>query len=217
LTALPRIRRLAWGAVLALLLVLAALHPRLALPGRAAAGNPYATTPLGGLPAPDFTLSDQYGRQLRLSDFRGRVVAMAFIDSRCTETCPLTAQSMLDYQRALGRRAADVQLLAVNTNPLATSTADVRQWTDAHGMTGHWLFLTGDAATLQPIWSAYHIGVEVDRDTGKITHTDAVYIIDRQGREQQLLVPDETAGGIRGDARSLLAATLPLLGGRSAL
>src|SRR3989338_6444765 len=37
--------------------------------------------------APDFTLTNQDGREVRLSDFQGKVVVLNFIYSRCPNIC----------------------------------------------------------------------------------------------------------------------------------
>jgi cytochrome oxidase Cu insertion factor (SCO1/SenC/PrrC family) len=58
-------------------------------------------TPLS-LPAPDFTLTDEFGRRVSLHSFRGRVVILGFSDSQCTTVCPLTTTAMVDAKRMLG-------------------------------------------------------------------------------------------------------------------
>src|SRR6476620_10401136 len=59
--------------------------------------NPYLDpgTHLSG-PAPDFRLTDQFGKRVSLSAFRGKVVLLAFNDSECTTICPLTTTAMVD-------------------------------------------------------------------------------------------------------------------------
>ncbi|MGC8474697.1 MAG: SCO family protein, partial [Candidatus Dormibacteria bacterium] len=59
-------------------------------------------TALSG-PAANFTLTDQYDRPVSLSDFRGKVVLLAFNDAQCTTVCPLTTTVMADAKRMLGR------------------------------------------------------------------------------------------------------------------
>ena len=152
----------------------------------AAAANP-ALDPgssAGGALAPDFTLTDQYGRAVSLHSFRGKVVILAFTDSECTTVCPLTTQSMLAAKDLLGRAGDQVQLLGVDANPQATSVSDVLSYSQAHGMVNHWDFLTGSPAELKAVWTAYHIAVQIMQ--GQIDHTPAVYIIDARGREQEI-------------------------------
>src|SRR5215470_14155814 len=57
---------------------------------------------LGNKPAPDFTLVNQFGQPMSLSQFRGRVVVLGFEDSECTTICPLTTQSMVLAKELLG-------------------------------------------------------------------------------------------------------------------
>lgn len=152
----------------------------------AAASSPATGFPMGGLVAPGFVLTDQFGKKVSLSQFRGKEVVWALIDSKCTTICPLTAQILTRAVDQLGARAKGVQLVAVNANPLATSVATVRQWSVAHGMLHRWLFVTGSPAQLQHLYSAYRLA---DQVVGKgknatIVHDSAVLIIDRSGREQ---------------------------------
>jgi cytochrome oxidase Cu insertion factor (SCO1/SenC/PrrC family) len=133
--------------------------------------------------APPFRLTDQFGRPVTLAQFRGRVVVLAFIDDQCTTICPLTMESMVGAERLLGVRAArHMVLLAVNANPVATSVADVRQYSAAHGLMNRWLFLTAPPATLARVWKQYGIYVAVIH--GAIDHTPALYVIAPDGRER---------------------------------
>ncbi|MCL6454276.1 MAG: SCO family protein [Alicyclobacillus sp.] len=152
-------------------------------------------TDLGGVPAPNVTLTDQYGQTVSLRQFRGKVVVLAFVDSECTNICPLTTQSMMDAVRMLGPRAAkDIQLIGVNANPEKTSVADVKQYSMDHGMMNAWHFLTGSAAQLKQIWHAYNIYDQIVN--GQIDHTPALYIIDPEGREQVLFMTPAQYGAL---------------------
>jgi cytochrome oxidase Cu insertion factor (SCO1/SenC/PrrC family) len=159
------------GAVLGLALVACA---RGASRGAQATGQQ-------GRPAPDFTLTDQFGHLRQLSDFRGRPVLLTFIDSRCTTLCPLTAELLRKAVQFLGPHQP-VQLLAVNANPEYTSVAAVRRWSARHGMLHRWLFLTGPAVDLRLVWSRYGIAARVVR--GDVQHTALVFLIDPAGRER---------------------------------
>jgi len=140
--------------------------------------------PMPGGPAPDFNLVDQFGHPVTLSSLRGREVVMAFIDSRCTSLCPLTAEIMYDARARLGSSAAgQVALVAINANPTATSIPVVQAWSIKHGMLHQWLFLTGTAQQLQSVYHLYGIYVQVD-SSGKDVHDPATLIIDAHGRER---------------------------------
>jgi cytochrome oxidase Cu insertion factor (SCO1/SenC/PrrC family) len=141
-------------------------------------------TSLNGQPAPEIRLTNQFGQPMSLSQFRGKVVILAFADSECTTVCPLTTQSMVLAKELLGKAGDDVRLLGVDANPRATSVADVMAYSRAHGMVNQWDFLAGSDAQLKAVWSAYHIAVQIEQ--GQIDHTPAPYVIDQRGREQKL-------------------------------
>jgi len=142
--------------------------------------------PMKGDLAPDFNLVDQFGHPVALSSLRGHEVVLAFIDSRCTSICPLTANIMYDAKAQLGASAASrVTLVAVNANPTATSIAAVQAWSINHGMLHQWLFLTGSAQQLQSVYHSYGVYVQVD-SSGNDVHDPSMYIIDAQGHERLL-------------------------------
>jgi cytochrome oxidase Cu insertion factor (SCO1/SenC/PrrC family)/thiol-disulfide isomerase/thioredoxin len=154
--------------------------------GRAAlATNPELDpgTPLSK-PAPDFTLTDEFGHRVSLHSFRGKVVILAFNDSECTTVCPLTTQAMVDAKRFLGAAGGNVQLLGIDANPNATAVSDVRSYSRTHGMLYQWRFLTGSLAELKRVWHAYGIDVQIEHD--QIDHTPALYVIDPAGRLRRL-------------------------------
>ncbi len=201
------------AAVLLAVVVVPRLHPTDAAPPQLdALGDPIDPgTVLAGTPAPGFTLTDQFGQQHTLASFRGNPVVLAFIDSRCTTTCPLTARMLVDAKEQLGTAGQNVQLLAVNANPTATSTADVLAWSRAHGMTHQWLFFTGPASELNHLYRVYHISVSIEPG-GAITHTDAVYVLDAQGRERYLFTTDPNFSGTVPESTDLarrIASVLP--------
>jgi cytochrome oxidase Cu insertion factor (SCO1/SenC/PrrC family) len=140
-------------------------------------------TPLSK-PAPDFTLTDQFGRPTSLHSFRGKVVILAFNDSECTTVCPLTTQAMVDAKRFLGAAGRDVQLLGIDANPHATAVSDVRSYSRTHEMLYQWRFLTGSLPELRSVWHSYGIDVQIQRD--QIDHTPALYVIDPAGRLRRL-------------------------------
>ena len=71
-----------------------------AVPGQALMGGMALTN----TPAPDFTLTNQFGQPVSLRQYRGKVVFLAFVDSQCTTICPLTTQSLVDARSSWGRR-----------------------------------------------------------------------------------------------------------------
>lgn len=145
----------------------------------------YEGTEIGGA-ASDFQLVDQRGEPVRLSDFRGKVVVLSFLDSTCHDICPITAQHLKNTVQALQPGAAEnVALFAVNVNVGASAVSDVAAATSHWNMDGipAWHFLTGSPEELESVWQAYSAGVQV-RPDGEISHLPGVFVIDQQGQKR---------------------------------
>lgn len=58
-----------------------------------------------GEAVPDFTLVDQDGRPVHLSDFRGKAVVLTFIYTRCPlpNFCPLMSRNFADLEKRLSK------------------------------------------------------------------------------------------------------------------
>ena len=182
----------------------------------ALAKNPYLDpgTPVSGA-APDFTLSDQFGQPASLHSFRGKVVILAFNDSECTTVCPLTTTAMLDAKAMLGKAGSDVQLLGIDANPAATSLEDVWSYSELHGMLHAWRFLTGSLPQLRQVWKRY--GIEAAIERGEITHTPALFVIDRQGRLSRLYMTQMSYTAVPQLGQLLAQSASALLPGRPAV
>src|SRR5258706_3605620 len=108
--------------------------------------QPYEGTELSG-EASDFQLTDQNNSVVKLSNFRGKVVVLTFMDSKCTDTCPLTAAHFREAYRQFDQNETkQVVFLSVNVNVEASSVADVLETTRAWHLDEipSWYFLTGN-------------------------------------------------------------------------
>jgi len=161
--------------------------------------------------APDFTLTDQFGRAVSLRSFRGRVVILAFNDAECTTVCPLTTTAMVGAKRLLGAAGSQVQLLGVDANPDARSITDVRAYSEVHGMTHDWHFLTGSLPRLRRVWTAYNIDVAIEH--GQIDHTPALYVIDPAGRFAKVYLMQMSYSSVDQQAQLLAQEASSLLPG----
>jgi cytochrome oxidase Cu insertion factor (SCO1/SenC/PrrC family) len=143
-----------------------------------------ATWAAGTHPAPAISaLRDQSRRLFSLGSLHGRTVAMAFFDSYCNQAGPLEGRALAAAERSLQRSQRPV-LVIVSVNPRdtgASTRAAVRKWGLAGVAPWHWL--RGTHAELATVWRDYRIFVAPPRD-GDISHTEALYLIDRRGDER---------------------------------
>jgi len=221
---MSRRRLVAVAAALAAMLALAGCTGRgAAAPGEAlgadaaAAGNGNIDPggSLGARPAPDFTLVNQFGQPMSLSQFRGKVVLLSFDDAVCTTVCPLTTQEMLQAKQLLGTAGNQVRLLGVDANPDAASTADVMAYSRAHAMVNQWDFLTGTKAQLAAVWKHYAIYDQIEQ--GVVDHTPALFLIDQHGREQRIYLTAMAYSSITQQAQVLAQQISQLLPGHPPL
>jgi protein SCO1/2 len=173
-----------------------------------AATNQHASglsgTDLGNTPAPNFHLTDQYGQQISLSQFRGDLVILTFMYTRCPDVCPLTAEKLHTVQTTLGKDASKVVMLAVSVDPTDDTQAAALTFSQEHRLTSNWHFLIGTQSELSPVWSAYSIYAQPTATTGQSMHSEAVYLIDQQGHERVLLDDDFTTTEMTSNLKLLL-------------
>lgn len=160
---------------------------------------------------PAFALVDQFGQPVSLKQFRGRVVLLSFDDDECTTICPLTDQIQILAKAALGKASSQLVLLGVNANPLHPTVADVRAYSEAHGLMNRWLFLTGSVPELQAVWKAFGIAVQVKN--GQIDHTPALFLIDPKGRERRVFLTSADYGVVPLEAQTVAKAASTLIPG----
>ena len=162
-----------------------------------------AGTDLGSTDAPDFTLTDGVsGRAVTLSAQRGPPPALTFLYTSCPDVCPLTATRFRAAQTELQGDASRVTFIAVSVDPDRDTPKAVQDFSTVHGLAANWYYLVGGRAQLSPVWAAYGIGVQAGSNT--VTHNDAVYLIDRSGRERVLLHSEDLASDLTNDLRALL-------------
>ncbi len=137
-----------------------------------------------GATVPDFTLIDQMGRRVTLSQWRGRVVVVNFVYTRCAlpNYCLRLANHFGVLQKRFARQLGrDLVLLTLTFDPehdtpeaLATYA---RQW-PAHP--DAWRFLTGAPADVARACASF--GVHAFSNEGLLDHSLHTAVIDRQGR-----------------------------------
>ena len=161
-----------------------------------------ACTPKVQLPilraAPDFTLTNQDGPEVKLSDFRGKVVVMDFIYANCHDAC-LTMNYKLKFvqdQLEVGLKE-DLILISVSFDPLDTPEV-LRGYAAQQGFNVQgWQFLTGTLEQIRRVTDDYRVvyeAVEVEaheheeaiegghvHEGSAFRHNTVVVLIDQDG------------------------------------
>jgi protein SCO1 len=134
-----------------------------------------------GAEVPDVEgLLDQDNHPVRVSDFRGKVVAVQFIYTRCPlpEVCPRQA-SQFAY---LHRKYPEAVLLTVTLDPKHDTPAELKSYAQRWRTAGpNWRFVTSaNEDRIQQFGGLF--GIVFWPDEGVITHTSSTAIVGRDGR-----------------------------------
>jgi protein SCO1/2 len=133
---------------------------------------------------PDFQLTDQAAKTIRLSQFQGKAVALTFGYSRCPnpDYCFRLSNNLARVQRRFHDRAGrDFVLLTINIDPEHDQGAALTKFADTWNAKPEvWHFLTGPLPEIHHI--AEMFGMDFWSNEGLVTHSLRTVIIDRSGR-----------------------------------
>ncbi len=142
--------------------------------------SPYKGAERPKIPTKDFKLSDQDGRQVTLKKYRGRIVVLTFMYTRCEDTCPVQAQIIVGALDDIGQLGKRVTALAISVNPENDTPARARSFLLEHRARGRIKFLLGSRVSLRRVWDEYGI-----QPQGKgYEHSASIVLIDSKGRQR---------------------------------
>ena len=155
--------------------------------------------------APDFSLVDQDGQPLRLSDLRGETVLLSFIFTRCPGPCPILTSTHLAAQRQLPPEVSErTRFVSISLDPEYDTPERLRAYAEARGADlPTWSFLTGDRKLVEEVLRRYHVGSYRQPD-GSLDHTLVTLLIDPQGRiVRRYIGDDDSAERIAADLQQV--------------
>jgi protein SCO1/2 len=133
-------------------------------------------------PAPEFALTSQDGAEVKLADLRGKVVAVTFIFTRCTDTCPVLTPMMSFVQDRLGSDfGTKIAFVSITVDPERDTSEVLKEYGEAFGTNfAGWFFLTGSPPAIADVVRRYGV-FAAKRENGNVDHTFLTSIIDRRG------------------------------------
>jgi protein SCO1 len=133
--------------------------------------------------APGFELSSARDTSFRLSDTRGKVVALFFGYTSCPDICPTTMAELNQALQQLGDQADQVQVLFVTVDPKRDTPERVQEYVDHFNSS--FIGLSGSEPELAVVWNDYGVFRQVVDGTSAagylVDHTARVTLIDQQG------------------------------------
>lgn len=139
---------------------------------------------------PDIAFTNELGRAVKLSDYRGQALAITFIFTRCPfpDYCPRMGRQLAQVHESLSvipNAPTNWHLFSVSFDPEFDSPDVLRDYRRNLRVPGaRWQFLTGAPEDIKEFCSRF--GVYFMRDRGTIDHNLMTAVIDTQGRLQRL-------------------------------
>jgi protein SCO1/2 len=174
-----------WIEIMAITQGGAALTPTTIVPGE----------PKPGDEVTDFTLVNQDGKPIRLSQYKGKALALTFVYTRCPQPdqCTLMSNNFAAIEKELQQEPdvySKTHLLSITFDPEYDTAKVMRSYGASH--TGryseeafkHWEFATGTAEQVKGIAEYFGVRSFKDSATGKeeLIHSLRTAVIDRQGK-----------------------------------
>ncbi|MEO0168366.1 MAG: SCO family protein [candidate division WOR-3 bacterium] len=128
-----------------------------------------------------FTLMDEDGKEVKLRDFKGKVLVVGYIYTHCPDICPMITQNMKEIYKLLGN---DAVFLSITIDPERDQPKVLKEYKEIHEIKAtNWKFLTGNPATIDSLLKI--VGIDKSKyeegNTYFLSHTDRIHIIDKNG------------------------------------
>jgi len=160
--------------------------------------------------APDFSLKGSNGSELKLSSYRGKVVALAFGYTHCPGICPTTLAYLAEVRRMLGTGGADFQVVYVTVDPERDSVERLKAFLVSFDPT--FVGGTGTPGQLATVRKDYGITVsdkifvdKLPKSEYFLDHSSFVLLIDRVGQVRDMMPFGVSAADMEHDVKILLA------------
>jgi len=122
---------------------------------------------------PNTRIVDQNGQQLNFYDdlIKGRTVAINFIFTTCTASCPPLTATFHKVQQNASERGLDIKLISISVDPVVDTPERLRAFAEKFHVEPGWTFITGDKGEIDSLLQALGAGI-----TNKNDHTPMVVI-----------------------------------------
>ena len=148
--------------------------------------------PAAGDAVPDFVLLNQSDKKIRLGQFKGKVLVMTFVYTRCplADYCPRMSRNFASIDKDLSgdkKLYAETHLLSVSFDPTYDTPKVLKSYGEAY--TGrytqetfaHWDFAAPQAAEMEKMEEFFDLGV-TPGENGTLQHSLSTLVIGKDGK-----------------------------------
>ncbi|RKQ30758.1 SCO family protein [Oceanobacillus halophilus] len=139
---------------------------------------------------PNVTLEDSKERVYSFSEFEGKYVMLTFIYTACTDVCPELEMNLAQVYNQVPEKyiGEDIIFLSISFDPERDDAATLEKYRfffNADGDTWR-MARIGDQEELNELLEAFGVIVIPD-DNGNFTHNSAFYLVNPQGKLQEVM------------------------------
>jgi protein SCO1 len=143
---------------------------------------------------PDCILTNQDGRMIHTSDYRGQALAFTFFFSRCPlpSFCPRMNNNLSAAQRVLRPDATHTnwQLLSISFDPGFDTPERLKNFASFQQADPyHWDFASSSRAVVKELGGAF--GLQFWQENGSISHNLRTVVVNAAGRVQKVFTGNE--------------------------
>ncbi|HZR78554.1 MAG TPA: SCO family protein [Chthoniobacterales bacterium] len=131
---------------------------------------------------PEFTLTNQDGKDFGSADLRGRIWIADFVYTTCPGPCPMISNRMSELQEPL--KNTDVHLVSFSVDPEKDTPKVLQGYAEKLGAEqGRWDFLTGPKSTIYNLSrNGFKLAASDGSETqGQPVHSTRMILVDRKG------------------------------------
>lgn len=133
--------------------------------------------------APSFKLTDQNGKTITDTDYKGKVYVLEFFFSTCPTICPKMNANMLEIEKAFFGNP-NFGIASITINPAYDTPQVLKDHADALGVkSSNWHFLTGDGDYIMDIANkGFNLYAGQNKNVaGGFEHSGFFALIDKNG------------------------------------
>ena len=151
--------------------------------------------------APDFSLLASKGGELKLAQYRGKVVLLGFGFTSCPEVCPTTLAVLAQARKKLGAQAEQVQVVYITVDPDRDDPSRMRGY--LAGFDPTFVGGSGTPEQLSAVRAKYGVSAERKNigNSYSVAHSSSVYLVDQKGLLRAMMpygrLPDDYVHDIR--------------------
>jgi len=136
---------------------------------------------------------------------REKAVAITFLDTQCTEACPIIARQIGEAMRLLGNDREQVLAVAFSVDPANDTPARIRSFLERFRARDELRYVSGTVSELRPVWDGFKILPSVDTENSNM-HSAPVRVYDTDGKWRSTLHPgvDLSAANLAHDLKAAL-------------